>query len=139
MMTTRTRAIIPEQIKAAALADLVLLSPSAVAAKYGIKRATVYKWIEREEHIISDLAPLSNVVELKKARIGALIVEYLEANLNALTAQAYVTSDPAYINRQPAGELAILHGVFADKSVRLLEALQPRVAESGDPAIPDQR
>jgi len=107
------------------MADLVLLSPSAVAAKHGIKRATIYKWLEREKPLIGPDA-LSNVVELKKGRIGALAMEYLEANLNAQIAQAYVTSDPNYINRQPAGELAILHGVLADKSIRLLEALQPR-------------
>jgi len=124
MMTT-TRAVIPDDVKAAAMADLVLLSPSAVAAKHGIKRATIYKWLEREKPLIGPDA-LSNVVELKKGRIGALAMEYLEANLNAQIAQAYVTSDPNYINRQPAGELAILHGVLADKSIRLLEALQPR-------------
>jgi hypothetical protein len=109
------------------MADLVLLSPSAVAAKHGIKRATIYKWLERDKPLIGahDTA-LSNIVELKKARIGALAMEYLEANFNAQIAQAYVTSDPNYINRQPAGELAILHGVLADKSIRLLEALHGR-------------
>ena len=127
-MTTQ-RSVIPDEVKAAAMADLVLLSPSAVAAKHGIKRATIYKWIEREKPLLGP--ELSTVVELKKARIGALALEYLEANLNAQIAQAYVTSDPTYINRQPAGELAILHGVLADKSLRLLEALQPR---DGEPA-----
>lgn len=129
------RATIPDEVKAAALADLLLLSPSAVAAKHGIKRATVYKWIERQEHLAyTGGSELSNVVELKKSRIGALALAYLEANLNAQIAQAYVTSDPNYINRQPAGELAILHGVLADKSIRLLEALQPRTVEGDDRA-----
>lgn len=60
---------------------------------------------------------------IKKDRIGRLVFAYLEANLQALTAQAYVASQPEYIDRQPADGLAILHGVMSDKSIRLLEAL----------------
>ncbi len=127
-MTQRT--IIPDEIKAAALADLILLAPATVAAKYGIKPSTVRQWKRRE---LAELAPLSVTgVTVKKERIGALALEYLEANFNAQIAQAYVTSDPSYINRQPAGELAILHGVLADKSIRLLEALQPRERDASD-------
>lgn len=121
VMTTQTRTKIPEEMRAAALADLELMSSAAVAAKYGLKPATVRKWRSRE---MAALAPLDvTTVSLKKQRIAALMLEYLEAGLNALTAQAYVASDPTYINRQPANELAILHGVIADKSVRLVEAL----------------
>lgn len=122
-----TRTKIPEEVKAAALADLVLMSPSAVAAKYHLNPKTVSVWKVRE--LPATLTITTELVVQKKDRIGALALEYLEANLNALTAQAYVTSDPNYINRQPAGELAVLHGVLADKSIRLLEALQPRDAE----------
>lgn len=125
------RTVIPDEIKAAAIADLVLLTPATVAAKYGIKPTTVRQWKKRE---LAQIAPLSVTdVTAKKSRIGALALEYLEANLNAQIAQAYVTADPTYINRQPAGELAILHGVLADKSIRLLEALQPRDTEGRDP------
>jgi len=115
----------------AALADLVLLSPAAVAAKYGIKPATVRSWKRRDLPVIVE--SLQQIATVKKARIGALALEYLEANFNAQIAQAYVTSDPNYINRQPAGELAILHGVLADKSIRLLEALQPHHADAHPP------
>src|SRR5690349_9945460 len=115
------RATIPDEIRAAATADLVLMSPAAVAAKYGLKPATVRSWKARDLPTVTDA--LQQIATLKKARIGALALEYLEANFNAQIAQAYVTSDPNYINRQPAGELAILHGVLADKSIRLLEAL----------------
>ena len=121
-MAGRPRSVIPDEIKAAAMADLLLLSPATVAAKYGLKPATVRQWKSRE---LPEQTPIDvTVVALKKQHIGALMLEYLEASLNALTAQAYVASDPEYINRQPASELAILHGVIADKSVRLVEALQ---------------
>lgn len=129
MMATRTRAIIPDEVKAAALADLILLSPATVAAKYGIKPATVRGWKSQEQPALMAVDP--NVITLKKAKIGALMLEYLEASLNAQIAQAYVASDPNYINRQPASDLAILHGVLGDKAIRLLEALQ-RGGEGAD-------
>ena len=112
-------------MKAAVLADLVLLSPAAVAAKYGLKPGTVRGWKSQEQ--TTALAPLEtdpSVITQKKHRIQALMLEYLEAGLNAQIAQAYVTSDPNYINRQSAESLAILHGVLGDKLVRLVEALQ---------------
>jgi len=102
-----------EATKAAALADVLLLGPGATAAKYGIPVGTIHSWSSRGNPLAS----------LKKEHIGALVATYLEANLQALTAQAYVTSDPEYIKQQSAESLAILHGVMADKSVRLLEAL----------------
>lgn len=125
-MTTRQR--YSEELRAAALADLVLIGPGAAAAKYGIPRSTLTTW-QQQFDIIYDPS-------IKKARIGALAATYLEANLQALTAQAYVASDPEYINRQSAADLAILHGVMADKSVRILEALdassERAALESGD-------
>lgn len=120
--TKRTRTTIPDEVKAAALADLTLMGPAAVAAKYKLNVKTVGVWKVRE--LPASQAITTELVVQKKHRITALMLEYLEANLNALTAQAYVAADPTYINRQPANELAILHGVLADKSVRLVEAFQ---------------
>lgn len=101
--------------KAAALADVLLLGPGATAAKYAIPLGTLKTW-QQEYQIVHDPS-------IKKQTIEALAMNYLEASLQALSAQAYVASQPEYIERQPAGELAILHGVMADKSVRLLDAL----------------
>jgi len=114
-------------MKAAALADVVLLGPGATAAKYGIPRSTLSEW-QKTFDIVHNPA-------VKKGRVLELAVTYLEANLQALTAQAYVTSDPAYIERQSAKGLAILHGVMADKSVRLLEAIARH--QPADPAALD--
>lgn len=112
-MTTRQR--YSEELRAAALADVLLIGPGAAAAKYGIAIRTLFDWRQRYE--------TADLLLVKKGRIGALVAVYLEANLQALTAQAYVASQPEYIERQPAESLAILHGVMADKSVRILEAL----------------
>ena len=104
-----------EQERAAALADVVLIGSSATSAKYDIPRSTIITW-QQEFSIVHNPS-------IKKSVIEALAMTYLEASLQALTAQAYVISQPEYIERQPAGELAILHGVVADKAVRLLDAL----------------
>lgn len=59
----------------------------------------------------------------KGARVDDLVYDYLVQNLETLRAQSKVVSDEGYINKQPAGEMATLHGVIADKTVRLLEVV----------------
>ena len=61
----------------------------------------------------------------KKEAIGDLLVQYLETNLKTLKAQSDVFADPEWIRQQDASEMAILHSVLTDKTVRLLEALGP--------------
>lgn len=57
----------------------------------------------------------------KGARLDDLVYDYLTQNLETLRAQSKAVSDEKYIQKQPAGELATLHGVMADKTIRLLE------------------
>lgn len=122
------RATIDDAVKAAALVDLVTMSPAAVAAKYSLNPATVRVWKAREGR------SLVTAVTQKSERLQTLFYEYLEANLNAQIAQAYVSADPTYIERQPAGELATLHGVLNDKLIRAVDALRPVVtSEDVDP------
>lgn len=123
-MTTRER--YPDEIKAAAIADSHFIGVGASAARHGIPTGTLKSWRSRDN--------LQPIAAFKKDRIGQLVATYLEANLQALTAQAYVASEPEYIERQSAESLAILHGVMADKSVRLLEAISraPSVATEID-------
>ncbi len=112
-MSNEKRTSIPDEVKAAAMADLLLMSSGAVAAKYRLNPATVRVWKSRE--LPAAMIVASEFVALKKDRITRLMLEYLEANLNAHIAQAYVAADPAYINRQSAENLAILHCVLSDK------------------------
>ena len=60
---------------------------------------------------------------LGRERIGALIVDYLEQALETLSAQARTFADESWLRKQDASELAVLHGVLADKTIRILEAL----------------
>lgn len=87
-----------------------------VAEQYNLPKSTV----SRLKYQIQD--KLEQVGTKKKRDFGEMLARYLEANLSALTAQAKAVSDPAYIKRQAAHELATLHGVMADKGIRLLEA-----------------
>ena len=85
---------------------------SAVAREYRLPESTVSRWkkeARREAGLTDD--------------VGQLLWAYLTANLATLEAQAVAFRDPAWLKAQPAGELAILHGVMTDKCVRLLEAL----------------
>lgn len=101
--------------KAAAMAALMAgQSLNSVAAEYQIPEATLRYWKGRARAIPVD--------PQKENVIGDLLIEYLEANLRALKAQAEVFTDKAWLTEQGASEAAILHGVMTDKAIRLMEA-----------------
>lgn len=103
-------------VKAAVMAALLAgQSISSVAQEYQIPRGTVCKWSASMRRTQADGIT-------KKPEIGDLLTRYLEANLQALAKQMEVFSDVDWLKKQPASELAVLHGVMADKSIRLLEA-----------------
>ncbi len=58
----------------------------------------------------------------KKEVIEDLFGQYLEKSLRATLAQLEVISDPDWIRTQNAADLATLHGVVFDKSVRVFDA-----------------
>lgn len=93
-------------------------SVTHVAEQYNIPKSVVSGW----KNTLGG-AEFEQVRTEKGARIEALLFDYLGANLTALKAQANVATDEAYLKRFPPQQLAVLHGVMADKSVRLLEAL----------------
>lgn len=64
---------------------------------------------------------LSEIRRKKGERIDDLVYDYLLQNLDTLRTQSKIVSDESYIHKQPAGEMATLHGVIADKTIRLLE------------------
>lgn len=102
------------ETKAAVMAALLAGQSVSQAAKaYSIPRGTVGRWsaeIETERY-------------RKKAEIGELLIEYLKEGLTTLREQVKVFRDEAWLKEQSASELAVLHGVIADKQIRLLEAL----------------
>lgn len=47
----------------------------------------------------------------------------VKSNLESITVQAEALSDPEYLMKQSARDLAMLHGVMFDKALRLLGAV----------------
>lgn len=117
-----------DETKAAAMAALLQgQSVSAVAAEYDVPKGTVSGWKRQAQRRAPGVAAAATQ---KKERVGELLVEYLEANLAALRAQAEMFADREWLRRQSAEGVAVLHGVMTDKAVRLLEAFGR--AEEGD-------
>lgn len=90
---------------------------SKVAEVYKIPEGTIKSWKAR-------LATKTSVVASeKRALIGDMLVEYVEENLRTLKEQGATFRDQAWLQKQKAAEVAVLHGVIADKTIRLLEAM----------------
>jgi len=94
-------------------------SISKVAEAYQIPRGTVAAWAGQ----VRGEGYSNPVATSKKERIGELIVENLEASLEATKAMAHVFADKEWIKKQNAAEIAVLYGVIQDKTFRILEAL----------------
>lgn len=108
------------EVKAAVMAALLAgQSVTDVAKEYEIPTNTVKDWKRqvRSENILDGPE--------KRDALGELLIEYVRENLITLTAQSRHARNTAWLERQPASELAVLHGVIADKTVRILAALEP--------------
>lgn len=97
-------------------------SINSAARQYNIPVGTIKYWRAKNESF-------NTVDPQKREEIGQRLHSYLLASLDALKAQAMVFADETWLREQPANELAVLHGVIADKGIRLLEATAP---ESGE-------
>jgi hypothetical protein len=111
-----TRRVYADEFRAVVMAALVQgQSLSAVARQYDMPVGTVADW-KKKALSFTD-------IPRQKRKIGALLIEYLEMNLKALSIQAQAFSDPEWLAAQTASDVAVLHGVMTDKAVRLIEAL----------------
>lgn len=109
-----------DQVRAAVMAALLTGQSVTEAAKnHGIDRTVVGRW-KQQLHS----SPLK-----KSETIEALLLDYVRQNLMALQAQVEVAGRPEYILKQSASELAVLHGVMADKMIRILAAFEPIESE----------
>jgi len=108
-----------KQKKAAVMAALLEgQSVSSVARQYKIPKGTVSGWKQKALN-----TGVEGVATQKKEEIGDLLLVYLRQNLQTLTAQSEHCQNKKWLERQSAESLAVLHGVLADKTVRLLEAI----------------
>jgi transposase-like protein len=110
------RAEYSDETKAQVMAALLTgQSVSAVAKEYKIPKGTVSSWRERSTHVVAEDAT-------QKASLDEALSAYVHASLVTLTRQVELFRDESWLKKQPASEAAVLHGVLADKAIRLLEA-----------------
>ncbi len=103
--------------KAAVLAALMTgQSVTEVAKEYNIPRTTVQGWASASEGVVK-------VRQEKKEHLGDLLISYVQTSLETLQKQVKIFADEKWLKEQTASEVAVLHGVIADKTIRLLEAL----------------
>lgn len=102
---------------------------SEVASQYKLDISVVSRW----KSSIPD-NQLQLLATKKGDRIETLLFEYLVTTLASLKNQAEVVGEREYVIKQPADGLAVLHGVMADKSIRLLEAAERARAAGPQPA-----
>lgn len=136
--TVSDRQSYSEEIKAAAMADLMSgEQPAVVAQRYGLNRETVKTWKKRLEPITEPAhepitEPDTTIIrrptyQLQQERIGSLIIQVLEARLQAQVAIAHhVRTNGTWINNQSASELAALDGHFHRTAVDVLDRLAGR-------------
>jgi len=110
-----------DETKAQVMAALLTgQSVSAVASNYKIPYSTVGTWAKDAKGLVRD-SPIQ-----KRERIGELVIDNVEAALEATRAMANVFADTEWLNKQEASQLAVLYGVISDKTYRILEALPDR-------------
>lgn len=115
--------IYTEETKAAVFAMLLTgQSIRYVAKEFGIPVGTIKAW----KSYRANGHNMAVVTTKKREAIGDLILVYLSELFTTLHAQMKVFADETWLKQQSAGEVAILHGVIADKGIRLLEALTDR-------------
>src|ERR1043165_4338797 len=105
-----------DEVRAQVMASLLAgQGVTEVASQYNLDASVVSRW---KSAIPSD--QLQVVATKKGERIDHLLFEYLTETLVTLKEQTILARERDYVTKQPAGELAVLHGVMADKAVRLL-------------------
>ncbi len=102
-----------------------------VAEAFNLPKQTVTTY---KSGIPTDM--LEQIRRKKGERLDELIYQCMVSNLEALDKQAKVVANETYIKKQRADSLAVLYGVIADKTIRLLEATTgataPRQLEAGN-------
>lgn len=118
-----------DETKAAVMAALLTgQAIGEVARQYRISENTVRAWRNA-----TGLGGTQPVAVEKRLELDDLITQYVRETLTTLAVQAQFFRDTTWLKHQPANELAVLHGVTADKAIRILEAYRPDGEEGAEP------
>lgn len=110
------------EIKAAAIAALKTGNTiTHVAEAMGLPKSTVAKWSAQTRNLLV----AADDTDEKRDELGRELYVYLKESIRALTDQLRVFGDGDWVRTQSAGDMALLHGVMADKTVRMLAAIRP--------------
>lgn len=109
------------EVKAAVMSALLTgQGVCEVADSFGLNESTVRNWKKK-----IDKEQLAEVSAKKNEDFEGLLVNYVCTNLRTLSAQSEEVGKPEYVKKQDAAALATLHGVIADKTIRILSAFEP--------------
>jgi len=116
-----------EETKAQVMAALLAgQSVNSAAREYQIPKGTISHWRDTATGKVAESAAAVDSSESdrtqKSPSLDDLLLSYVETNLVTLREQAQFFRDRQWLSRQQASELAVLHGVIADKTIRILEA-----------------
>lgn len=122
----------PPEVKAAVMAALLTgQSVSEVATAYSLDVSVVSRWRKRLSS-----TTLQEVASKRADDLESLLMDYVRTNLETLKAQSEIVRERAYVEKQSASEIAVLHGVLADKTFRVLSSYQPEPEpESGNDLV----
>lgn len=123
-----------DETKAAVMAALLAgQGVTEVAREFSLDESTVRNW---KRTIAKET--LTKINAKKGDRLAELTFGYLEGLLVSLTEQVGHVKTAEYVTKQPASEIAVLHGVMADKAFRLLSALPTGEPGGGADAVPGE-
>lgn len=109
-----------DETKAAVMASLMAGgSITEVAKEHNLDVSLVSRW---RKQLPDD--QLQEVATKKERDFGSLLADYLEETLVTLSAQQRHFRDKTWLSNQSAAELGVLHGIAADKAIRLFEAAE---------------
>ncbi len=108
-----------DKVKAAVLTGLLANeSVRSLARKHGVSPSTIRIWRAQSGLVPPVIAPE------KKEQLGTVVLEYIYETLRTLTVQVKHFRDPEWLKEQGAGTIYLVHGVLADKAIRLLAAIR---------------
>lgn len=87
-----------------------------VSRRYNLPKSTV---ASIQAHLQPEIAQVRTET---RSSLDELLLDALAANLAAQKRIVEVASEPEYLKKQSAADIADLYETFADKSIRLLEA-----------------
>ena len=110
----------PEPRRQLAAALFSGMSPLDCSMQFGVS-------VRYAKRILKELVPEMEAKYRAPGTYGEvpdLIDTYVKGTLESLVAQTKLFSDPDWLRKQAASDLALLHGVLADRAIYLLGAAE---------------